>query len=71
MPYTLPPCSGSGTPEGCCVMAIPNTSEVGIICASPSGQAPPPPLPVLGAPALVALTLLIAAAGVWVSRGTR
>lgn len=57
----LPVCTPDAPPVGCCLVAIPNTSEWAVVCASPtSNVATVPALTEAGA--LLFGVLLIAAA---------
>ena len=38
MTPALPPCVDGVAPGGCCLLAVPNTSERQVVCASPAEQ---------------------------------
>lgn len=63
MTQPLPYCIDGVAPDGCCLLAIPNTSQWGVVCASPSGQpvvATVPTLSWLGMAALSAAIVIVA-----------
>jgi hypothetical protein len=60
-PPPVPTC-GPGDPVlGCCSVAIPNTSEWQVVCASPSGGPPSVPSLLPWAGTLLAALLIVAA----------
>lgn len=60
-PTPIPTC-GPGEPvTGCCLLQIPNTSEWGVVCASPSVPAAVPALTEWGGLLLGLLLVLVAA----------